>query len=152
MGKTEAELKDRIVDLVDIAYDPLDPSKYKPEEDPTIFVSQKTGRGKLQKDWMKTHTPVMCSYKECSAQLKIWGLQTMGESFIHKVALRDVFLHGHRQAFCWIDEWFGKSMEDMRNLEANTKAELDQLLHTPDGATPDGATPDGTSAEAPASQ
>lgn len=136
MGKTEAELKDRVVDVVDIAYDQIDPAKYKAEEDPTIFESQKTGRGKLQKDWMKTASPVMCSYKECSAHLKIWGIQSMAENFIHKVALRDIFVHGHRQAFCWIDEWYGKTVEDMRKLEDQTKAELDDLLHAADGASP----------------
>jgi len=133
MGKTAAELKDRIIDMVDIADDPVDPAKYKPEEDPAIFVSEKTGRGKLQKDWTKTHTPIMCSYKECSVQLRVWGIQTAGEAYIHKVALRDVFLQGHRQIFCWIDEWHGKTMEDMRKLEEQTKLELDQLL-TEDGA------------------
>jgi len=133
-GKTGAELKERVVDVVDIAYDPIDPAKYKLEEDPTKFMSEKTGRGKLQKDWMKSTVPGMCSYKECSAHLKIWGIQTMAENFIHKVALRDVFVMGHRQAFCWIDEWFGKSIADMRNLENETKAELDKLLHTEDGA------------------
>jgi len=132
-NKTEAELKDRTVDVVDIGYDPIDPSKYKEEEDPTIYVSQKTGRGKLAKDWKETSNPIMCSYKECAVQLRIWGIQTMGENFIHKTALRDVFLSGHRQAFCWMDEWFGKTMEDMRKLEEETKLELDKLL-AQDGA------------------
>jgi len=141
-GKSPAELKDRIVDVVDIAYDPIDPAKYKPEEDPTIFVSEKTGRGKLQKDWMKTSDPIMCSYKECAVQLRIWGIQTAGESYIHKVALRDVFLQGHRQAVCWIDQWFGKTIEDMRKLEEETKVELDKLLAEDGaGAEKDGANP-----------
>lgn len=132
-NKPEKELKDRVVDVVDIAYDPIDPSKYKEEEDPTLYVSEKTGRGKLQKDWKETHTPIMTSYKECAVQLRIWGIQTAGENYIHKVALRDVFLSGHRQAFCWIDEWFGKTVEDMRKMEEETKAELDKLL-AEDGA------------------
>jgi len=132
-NKPEAELKDRVVDVVDIANDPVDPAKYKPEEDPTIYVSEKTGRGKLQKDWKETSTPIMCSYKECAVQLRVWGIQTAGESYIHKVALRDVFLSGHRQVVCWMDEWFGKTMEDMRKIEEETKAELDKLL-AEDGA------------------
>jgi len=132
-NKTEDELKERTVDIIDIAYDPIDPAKYKPEEDPTIYVSEKTGRGKLQKDWKETSTPIMCSYKYCSVQLRVWGIQTAGESYIHKVALRDVLLNGHRQAFCWLDEWFGKTMEDMRKMEDETKEELDKLL-SEDGA------------------
>jgi len=136
---SEAELKDRPIDIVDIANDPLDPAKYKPEEDPALIVSEKTGRGKLDKDWIKNTTPIMCSYKECSVQLRIWGVQTAGEAYIHKVALRDVFLSGHRQAFCWIDEWYGKTLDDMKQMEEQTKVELDKLLHE-DGAGSEPAT------------
>jgi len=133
-NRTEAELKERAgVDTIDIAYDPIDPAKYKEEEDPTLYVSKTTGRGQLQKDWIQTHKPIMCSYKECAVQLRIWGVQTAGESTIHKLALRDVFLSGHRQAFCWMDEWYGKSIEDMRKIEDETKKELDKLI-TQDGA------------------
>jgi len=138
-NRTPAELKERAgVDIVDIANDPIDPTKYKEEEDPAKFVSERTGRGKLGKDWIKNNTPIMCSYKECSVNLRIWGMQTAGESYIHKVALRDVFLSGHRQAFCWIDEWFGMSMEDVRKIETDSKDELDKLI-SQDGA---GATSD----------
>jgi len=137
-NKTPAELKDRVVDTVDIAYDPIDPAKYKEEEDPALYVSQKTGRGKLGKDWIKNTTPIMCSYKECAVQLRIWGMQTAGEAYIHKVALRDVFLSGHRQVFCWLDEWFGLSMDEVRKIEDETKEELDKLI-AQDGA---GATPE----------
>jgi len=138
-NRTEAELKDRTIEIIDIANDPIDPAKYKEEEDPALFESKKTGRGKLGKDWIQTATPIMCSYKECSVHLKVWGIQTMGESFIHKVALRDVFLSGHRQVFCWLDEWFGKTVDDMRKMEEETKLELDKLLAQEDGA---GAEPD----------
>jgi len=134
-SRTPAELKERAgVDVVDIANDPIDPAKYKAEEDPALFVSKKTGRGKLGKDWINNTTPIMCSYKECSVQLRIWGLQTAGEAYIHKVALRDVFLSGHRQAFCWLDEWIGLSLKDVRKIEEDTKAELDALRNAPDGA------------------
>jgi len=136
MGRTDAELKNRTVDVVDIAYDPIPPAKYKEEEDPTIFVSQKTGRGQLQPSWKDTSTPIMCSYKECSVEMRIFGIQTAAEKYIHQVALRDVLLHGHRQAFCWIDEWFGKTVDDMRKLEEETKEELSKLLASEgDGAS-----------------
>jgi len=133
-NRTPAQLKERSgVEIIDIANDPIDPARYKEEEDPALYVSKKTGRGKLGKDWIKNTTPVMCSYKECAVQLRIWGVQTAGESYIHKVALRDVFLSGHRQAFCWLDEWFGLSMGDIRTIEDETKAELDRLMEQ-DGA------------------
>jgi len=125
---TELQLKERVVDTLDIAFDPIDPNKYKPEEDPTIFLSTKTGRGKLQKDWMPSATPVMTSYKYCTVEFRYWGLQSRVENFIHKAGLRDVLLLGHRQAFCWIDEWFGLSMEEVRQYETKAQAELTTLL------------------------
>eukprot|EP01113_Clastostelium_recurvatum_P010810 TRINITY_DN1542_c0_g1_i1.p1 TRINITY_DN1542_c0_g1~~TRINITY_DN1542_c0_g1_i1.p1 ORF type:complete len:266 (-),score=75.27 TRINITY_DN1542_c0_g1_i1:80-877(-) len=124
------------VDVVDIAYDPLDPSKYKEEEDPTLFVSQKTGRGKLKEDWIQTEKPIMCCYKLCTAEFRYWGLQTRAEAFIHKAALRDIFQMGHRQVFCWLDEWFGLTMEDVRKIEQETQKELDEMAQEPDGAGP----------------
>lgn len=121
------QLKERVVDLVDIVNDPVDPTKYKAEEDPSLYVSEKTGRGKLQKDWLKTQNPVMTSYKQCEVEFRYWGLQTKVEQYIHKVALRDVFLNGHRQAVCWMDEWYGLTMEDIRQIEEETRLELDRL-------------------------
>lgn len=125
---TEQQLKEREVDILDIAYDQIDPAKYKVEEDPTIFTSEKTGRGKLQKDWKKQTKPIMTSYKYCSVEFRYWGFQTKVEQFIHKLALRDTFLLGHRQAFCWIDEWFGLSMEEVREIEAKSQHELATLI------------------------
>lgn len=31
-----------------------------------------------------------------------------------------------RQLFCWIDQWYGLTMEDIRALEDKTKEELDR--------------------------
>ena len=30
--------------------------------------------------------------------------------------------------WCWTDEWFGLTMEDIRKLEAETKAELENRI------------------------
>ncbi|EFA83257.1 phosphatidylinositol transfer protein [Heterostelium album PN500] len=122
------ELAVREVDFVDIAYDPIDPIKYKPEEDPALFVSQKTGRGKLSRDWMKNTSPVMCSYKVCKVEFKYWGFQTKVEQFIQRAAIRDILFMGHRQVFCWMDEWFGMDMNDIRKIEDDTKRELQDLI------------------------
>lgn len=135
---TDQQLKEREVDVVDIAFDAIDPAKYKAEEDPTIFYSTKTERGRLKKDWKNHTTPVMTSYKYCSVEFRYWGLQSRVESFIHKMALRDVFVLGHRQAFCWIDEWFGLSMEEVRDIEKQSEKELASLLAKTEDAT-DGA-------------
>lgn len=135
LGLTEQQLKEREVDIIDIAYDPIDPAKYKEEEDPTIFVSTKTGRGKLPKNWKTETKPVMTSYKYCSVEFRYWGLQTRVESFIHKLALHDTFLLGHRQAFCWIDEWFGLSMDEVREIEVKSQKELASLMASEENPT-----------------
>lgn len=35
-------------------------------------------------------------------------------------AQRKVLLEGHRKAFCWLDEWYGLTMEDIRAMEKET--------------------------------
>ena len=45
-NRSEAELKERTIDIVDIANDPFDPAKYKEEEDPAKFISEKTEIGR----------------------------------------------------------------------------------------------------------
>ena len=52
-------------DTIDIVNDALVGSDYKEEEDPSLYVSNKTGRGPLPDDWI-TNPPsgvIMCSYK-----------------------------------------------------------------------------------------
>jgi len=125
---SDQQLQQRTVDTLDIAFDEIDPSKYKEEEDPTLYVSKKTGRGKLERGWNETVTPVMTSYKYCTVEFRYWGFQSRVESFIHKSGLRDIFLLGHRQVFCWMDEWFGLTIEDIRRIEEETRQELDQMI------------------------
>lgn len=31
----------------------------------------------------------------------------------------------YRQLFCWTDKWYGMSIQDIRDLEAKTKLDLD---------------------------
>ena len=38
----------------------------------------------------------------------------------------------HRQLFCWMDRWYGKTMQDIRQMEAETAKELKQEIeHAP---------------------
>lgn len=41
--------------------------------------------------------------------------------------VRDVLLLGHKQAYSWMDEWHGLSLEDIRKYEDETKAILDKV-------------------------
>ncbi|XP_068919917.1 phosphatidylinositol transfer protein alpha isoform-like isoform X2 [Petaurus breviceps papuanus] len=102
---------------------------YKPEEDPALFRSVKTGRGPLGPNWqteLLKHPPHMCAYKLVTVKFRWWGLQGRVENFIHKQEKR-LFTNFHRQLFCWLDQWVDLSMEDIRNLEEETQRELDQV-------------------------
>eukprot|EP01132_Coremiostelium_polycephalum_P010834 gene10834-13278_t len=122
-------LDKRIVDFIDIANDPLDPKAYVKEEDPKIFKSQKTERGPLDDpDWMKKVEPSMTCYKLVTVEFRVWGFQTKVEDFIQKTGVRDVLLKAHRALFCWIDEWFGLTMQDIRKMEEETKEQLREAM------------------------
>ena len=38
-----------------------------------------------------------------------------------------LFRNFHRQVFCWIDDWHGMTMDDIRRIEEDTKADLDKV-------------------------
>lgn len=121
------KLKIRDVVHIDIANDPVASADFKEDEDPSKFKSQKTGRGPLVgKDWKNNVKPVMTCYKLVTCEFKWFGLQTRVEGFIQK-AERRLFTNFHRQVFCWIDRWYGLTMEDIRAIEDNTKEELDRV-------------------------
>lgn len=122
------KLSDRSVHYVDIAFDELSTNKhYKTEEDPKHFKSLKTGRGPLLEGWRNDDKPIMCSYKLVHASFEVWGFQTRVEEFIH-ACIRDVLLLGHRQAFTWIDDWYGMSLDDVRAYESRIHAETNAKL------------------------
>ena len=53
------------MDLVDVVNDQMWASDYLEAEDPTIFVSEKTGRGPLTQSWIDVADSIMCAYKLC---------------------------------------------------------------------------------------
>eukprot|EP01110_Echinostelium_bisporum_P007019 TRINITY_DN27228_c0_g1_i1.p1 TRINITY_DN27228_c0_g1~~TRINITY_DN27228_c0_g1_i1.p1 ORF type:complete len:266 (-),score=102.72 TRINITY_DN27228_c0_g1_i1:174-971(-) len=124
---TPEQLKQREVDIIDIADNSkIDKKEYKAEEDPTLVRSEKANRGPLVGDW-KDKDPTMCCYKLVTAEIKIWGMQTKGENFLMTFE-RNLFTKFHRQVYCWLDEWLGLSMQDVRDYEAKTKADLDDKI------------------------
>ena len=51
-------MRQRVVDVIDIAREHVEPEYYKEEEDPRLVMSEKTGRGKLSGNWMVCHAGV----------------------------------------------------------------------------------------------
>ncbi|XP_061657185.1 membrane-associated phosphatidylinositol transfer protein 2-like [Syngnathoides biaculeatus] len=127
---SSAEKRQRTVDPIDIVKDYIAPHEYLAEEDPRLYRSLKTRRGPLSEDWIEEigRTPgersVMCAYKLCKVEFRYWGMQSKIERFIHDVGLRKVMVRAHRQAWCWQDEWYGLTMEDIRQLELETQLAL----------------------------
>ncbi|XP_055650482.1 membrane-associated phosphatidylinositol transfer protein 2 isoform X10 [Falco peregrinus] len=129
-----AEKRQTILDPIDIVKDPIPPHEYKAEEDPKLYKSVKTRRGPLSEDWIQEYKnnpgkyPIMCAYKLCKVEFRYWGMQSKIERFIHDVGLRKVMVRAHRQAWCWQDEWYGLTIEDIRQLEKEAQLMLAQKM------------------------
>ncbi|KAL3041898.1 hypothetical protein OYC64_019970 [Pagothenia borchgrevinki] len=127
---SSAEKRQRTVDPIDIVKDYIPPHEYLVEEDPKLYQSVKTKRGPLSDDWIEEinqklgECPVMCAYKLCKVEFRYWGMQSKIERFIHDVGLRKVMVRAHRQAWCWQDEWYGLTIDDIRLLELETQLAL----------------------------
>ncbi|CAM6091873.1 unnamed protein product [Calypogeia fissa] len=117
-------LKKRQVEFIDIAMDQVE--NYVAEEDPTLFKSEKTGRGPLKEGWIAKCEPVMCAYKCVTVDVPYWGFGSRIEKFIAKTAQRKILLEGHRKCFTWLDEWHGLTMQDVRRMEAETAEAIKQ--------------------------
>ena len=124
---------------MDIVKDEVSGSDYKKEEDPKLFVSEKTGRGPLGENWIEEHwdsfrndsenpKSIMCAYKLCKVEFRYWGMQTKIEKFIHDIALRRTMVRAHRQAWTWQDEWFGLTMDDIREMEKQVQEKLAEKM------------------------
>eukprot|EP00794_Sanderia_malayensis_P016240 gene16240-17878_t len=126
---TQSELRARKCDFIDIVNDPVSTSDYKIQEDPSVFKSEKTGRGPIKgAEWYATCEPYMCAYKLYKVEFKWRGLQTVVQNAIMK-AVRRLLHNFHRQVFCWMDRWHGLTMDEIREIEEKTKLELDKQRH-----------------------
>lgn len=124
---SQDDLSKRKVDYINIACE--DSSvKFAPDADPTKFRSEKTGRGPLKPGFMADHDPIMTCYKVVKFRFKVFGLQTRVEQWGHQYGIRNPFLEYHRKLFCWIDEWFGLKIEDIRKMEDETAKITKQKL------------------------
>jgi len=120
-------LKKRQVEIIDIATTKLDKKSYKIEEDPQFFTSKKTGMGPLKEGWQKSAKTYMCCYKLVRIKCKVLGLQKKIENFIMGME-RDIFGRFHKQIFCWMDDWFGLSLEDIVREEKRFFDEMNQKV------------------------
>ena len=88
----------------------------------------------------------MCSYKLVDVRFELSLLTGRIEEFVHR-AVREILLVGHRQAFAWIDEWFGMTIEDVRDYETRMQAETNEKVRL-SGSKPNTPVPEPGEAEA----
>lgn len=113
------DLAKRKVDYLNIACEDSSVSMEK-GEDPTKFLSKKTNRGHLKPTFMEDHDPIMTCYKVVKLRFKVFGFQSKVEQWGHSYGIRNPFLKYNRKLFCWIDEWFGLTIDDIRAMEEET--------------------------------
>lgn len=113
------DIAKRKVDYINIACEDAY-VKMESGEDPTKFLSKKTGRGNLKLRFMEDHDPIMCCYKVVKLRFKVFGVQSKVEQWGQQYGIRNQFLKYHRKLFCWIDEWFGLKIEHIRAMEEET--------------------------------
>ena len=131
---SEKELAVRKVQYLNIAADKSNSPVQ--EYHPDRFRSEKTGRGPLSNEtanpWYtnkQQSTPIMCCYKLIRAKFEVFGLQGRVEGMIDAKQF-EMLLDFHKQVFCTIDQWHDLTIEDIRVMEAEVKAELQQRLQT----------------------
>uniref|UniRef100_A0A8C1ZZD9 Phosphatidylinositol transfer protein beta isoform n=1 Tax=Cyprinus carpio TaxID=7962 RepID=A0A8C1ZZD9_CYPCA len=114
-GLPPEEWEDIEIVPIDIAdRSQVDDVDYKPEEDPAVYHSEKTGRGPLGPEWkVHKHAIFTCIGKK--------NKQT------NNAQEKRLFTNFHRQLFCWLDRWVDLTMDDIRRMEEETQRELDQM-------------------------
>ncbi|KAG8371370.1 hypothetical protein BUALT_Bualt13G0080600 [Buddleja alternifolia] len=129
-GLTKEQLAVRQVEMIDIASDTSDYWSYivgTSNIDFSQFQSAISGRGPLLDGWQEQCDPVMTAYKLVTLEMPYWGF---GSKLEHALLAgeRALFLESHRNCFGWIDEWFGLSVDMMRELEIQSDSSINEKL------------------------
>ncbi|CAI9105188.1 OLC1v1004055C1 [Oldenlandia corymbosa var. corymbosa] len=129
-GLNKQELAATEVEMIDIASDTSDYWSYiigRNNIDFSTFQSTRTSRGPLLAGWQDKCNPVMTAYKLVTVDVPYWGFGSRLEQTL-LTGERALFLESHRNIFAWIDDWFGLSMEVMRELEQQSDTSLNKKL------------------------
>jgi hypothetical protein len=144
LGLSAAELKQRVVEFVDIrSAAQRDKPDYAPERDASLFRSAKTGRGPLADGWYieagraaaaagggaggPPRCPFMCAYKVVRVSCTVFGLGGTVEGAVLGQQ-RGLFAATHCKAFVTIDEWIESTIADIRRLEDEAAAKTRAIM------------------------
>ncbi|XP_026427604.1 phosphatidylinositol transfer protein 1-like [Papaver somniferum] len=129
-GLSKEQLATREVVIIDIASTVTDYWSYAigtSHVDLSKFKSLRTNRGPLLEGWQDLCEPVMTAYKLVTIDAPYWGFGYRLEQALLS-AERALFLESHRNCFAWIDEWYGMTMEQIRELEKQSDSSLNEKL------------------------
>nr|XP_019070065.1 cytoplasmic phosphatidylinositol transfer protein 1 isoform X2 [Solanum lycopersicum] len=132
-GLSENQLAVRQVEFIDIASAATDYWSYvvgRNNVDFSNFQSARCGRGPLLEGWQDLCNPVMTTYKLVTVDAPYWGFGSRLEQAL-MAGERSLFLESHRNCFAWIDEWFGLTVEVLRELERQSDYALNMKLGRP---------------------
>ncbi|KAL9675917.1 hypothetical protein QQ045_004125 [Rhodiola kirilowii] len=132
-GLSKQQLAVRQVEILDIAKPATDYWSYAVGSNNiefSDFRSVQTGRGPLCEGWQEKCNPVMTAYKVVTIDAPYWGFGYRLEQAL-LAGERALFQESHRNCFAWIDEWFGMSMERIRELERQCKSSSEEKAGNP---------------------
>jgi hypothetical protein len=79
--------------------------------------------------------------RACAHVITVCAQYVLFQNSFCILALRKTMVRAHRQAWCWQDEYFGLTMEDIRRLERETQMALkEKMAHADEGWDADGDT------------
>ncbi|KAG2670322.1 hypothetical protein I3760_14G080500 [Carya illinoinensis] len=131
-GRSE-ELEAREVEYIDIASSEGNYWSYlvgNNNVDFSVFKSARTGRGPLLEGWQDRCDPVMTAYKLVTIDAPYWGFGYRLEQALI-AGEKALFLESHRNCFSWIDEWYGMTVQQIRELEQQSHSALNEKLGKP---------------------
>jgi len=67
----------------------------------------------------------MTAYKLVVVEFNKFGLQTLVEKKLMQYEER-IFARFHRQCWCWVDQWYGLTLDDVRKIEASMQSLLEK--------------------------
>nr|POE70961.1 cytoplasmic phosphatidylinositol transfer protein 1 [Quercus suber] len=132
-GLSEEQLATREVEYIDIASTETNYWSYlvgNNNVDFTKFKSERAGRGPLLEGWQDRCDPVMTAYKLVTIDAPYWGFGYRLEQAL-VAGEKALFLESHRNCFSWIDEWYGMTMQQVREVEQQTQSALNEKLGKP---------------------
>lgn len=149
-------LAKRQVHYMDISKDQLSDKKFqKADEDPATFHGNVSGLGPLNPGWQRENWkqrqshekegfPMTCAYKLVTVQCRLFGLGGRVESQLMAMEI-EIFLRFYKQVrtplcppsrwtltrlqvFCWSDDWWNLSTEEMKEHAKKMNDDCAQLL------------------------